>query len=107
MHTVFEDLQRSDIDDVINDILVRHRDRSLTDISARRAMAAYVTSLIPDDFLSDADLSSFDVYLDITLQISKRATSLNDATITERTGVISGIALGDAKARDAIRTSGA
>ena len=106
MNTVPDDLQRSDIDDVVNDILVRHRDRSLTDISARRALAAYVTSLVPDDFLSEEDVSGFDVYLDITLQISKRAISLDDAAIAERTGIISGIALGDVKARDAARTSG-
>ncbi len=103
MIPVLETSDREGIAEVVNDILARHRDGSLTDISARRALNAYTTSFAPDDFLDEADLMGFDVYLDITLQISKRTTSSWDAELADRTDLIAGIALGEDTARAKIR----
>lgn len=103
MITVPETTERLGIAEVVNDILARHRDGSLTDLSARRALVAFITSFAPDDFLDATDLTGFDVYLDITLQISKRTTSSWDSALADRTDIIAGIALGQDTARNIVR----
>ncbi len=103
MDAILDTPNREDVIHTIDDVLARHRDGNLTDLSARRALAAFITSLAPDDFMSDDALSDFDVYLDITLQISKRATSSGDTRTADRAGVIAAIGMGERNAREALR----
>lgn len=98
--------QMEDPSEIIFDILAKHRDGVLTDPRGRRALSAFVTSLAPDAFLSESDETALDIYLDITLQISKRAAANSEAEVSERVGVITAVAEGRADALKSVRARG-
>lgn len=95
----------STMEDVILDILARHKDGSLTDPRGRSALNAFITSLAPDDFFSESALNDFQVYLDITLQLSKRSRLAADPVIAERIHVITALAAGDEAALASLRAA--
>ena len=80
--------------DVVLGVCARYKDGGLTDIRARGAVMAYITSLAPDDFLSDDDVTALEVYVDITLQLYKRTPAADE--VRERLAVIQGIGTGSA-----------
>ncbi len=90
--------ERAAMRDIVTSILLRHRDGALADPRARSAIAAFVTSYAPEDAFDEASLMDFDVYLDITLQLSKRAPTATDGGVAERVENILQIALGDSNA---------
>lgn len=102
----YDTIGRPGIAEIVDGILARHKDGSLTDVYARRAIATFISSYAPDDFLEANDVDRLEVYLDITLQVSRRATSPADAEIANRKNVIAGIALGELSALGVIRAMG-
>ncbi len=88
--------ERSGVLDVILDVLARHKDGGLTDIRARGAITAFITSLAPDDLFSEALLVDFEVFVDITLQLNKVSQQSSD--VSGRVGKIADVGLGDARA---------
>lgn len=80
--------------DVVAGVCTRYKDGGLTDIRARRAIMAYITSLAPEDFLSDDDMTALDVYVDISLQLYKRSPAADE--VRDRLAVINGIGAGSA-----------
>lgn len=95
--------QMEDPSEVIYDILNKHKDGVLNDPRGRRALSAFVTSLAPDAFLTEDDEAALDVYLDITLQLSKRAASNDTGEVDARVGVIKAIAEGRTDALKSVR----
>lgn len=91
------DAQTLSIHEVIHDVLVRNKEGSLSDPRGRGAIAAFITSLAPDGYFDAAACDALDVYLDITLQMSKRAR-VDDAGVAERIDLITSLGLGDAAA---------
>lgn len=88
-----------DASDIIRDILARHRNGQLSVVRAKGALTAFVTSLAPDDFLIDDDIIALDIYLDITLEVSKRADAGEDQVVEDRVLLIKHVATGDDEAR--------
>ena len=80
--------------DVVAGVCARFKAGGLTDIRARNAIMAFITSLAPDDFLGDDDLTAFEVYVDISLQLYKRAPASDE--VRDRLAVIKGIGAGSA-----------
>ncbi|WP_040309151.1 hypothetical protein [Asticcacaulis biprosthecium] len=101
--TIVDNAERAGMRAVISDILVRHRDGAMTDPRGRAAVAAFVTSYAPDDYLSEADLSDLDVYLDITLQMNKLSHMAQDPRVMGRVETIIQVALGDEEVLSVIR----
>ena len=95
--------EHSHILDVINDVFARHRDGNLSDFGSRRALSAFITAYPAADRLSPADAGDLDVYLDLALQISQKATSSYDAETATCARVVMGVAIGDAAALRAVR----
>lgn len=88
-----------DTSDIIRDILARHRSGQLGVVRARSALTAFVTSLAPDGFITGDDMTALDVYLDITLEVSKHADAAQDQVVEDRVLTIQQIANGDVEAR--------
>jgi hypothetical protein len=94
-----------DPSDVIRDTLARHRQGLITVVRAREALTAFISCLAPDGFMADDDMVALSIYLDITLEVSKRAGSDHDDVVTGRVLVIKGIANGDIETRGQLRTN--
>ncbi|ESQ87218.1 hypothetical protein ABAC460_20830 [Asticcacaulis sp. AC460] len=101
--TIVDNTERAGMRAIISDILVRHRDGTMTDPRGRAAVAAFVTSYAPDDYLSDDDLMDLDVYLDITLQMNKLSRVAQDPQVMGRVETIIQVALGDQEILPVIR----
>ncbi|MGZ3306861.1 MAG: hypothetical protein ACXU8U_13455 [Asticcacaulis sp.] len=81
---------------------MRNKEGSLSDPRGRGAIAAFITSLAPDGYFDDAARDALDIYLDITLQLSKRAAA-NDEEVSNRIDLITALGLGDADALGTLR----
>ncbi len=90
--------ETSHILEVINDVFARHRDGTLSDFASRQTLSAFVKSYPAGDLLSPGDAADFDAYLDLSLQISQRATSSYDAETAACARIVMGIAVGQAAA---------
>ncbi|ESQ74148.1 hypothetical protein [Asticcacaulis sp. AC402] len=101
--TIVDNTERAGMRAVISDILVRHRDGAVTDPRGRAAMAAFVTSYAPDDYLSDDALTDLDVYLDITLLMNRLSHLAQDPGVMGRVETIIQVALGNEEALSVIR----
>jgi hypothetical protein len=101
--TTVDAAEREGMRAVISDILMRHRDGAVTDPRGRAAVAAFVTSYAPDDYLSEDALTDLDVYLDITLQMNKLSRFELDPRVMGRVETIIQVALGDIEVLPVIR----
>lgn len=90
--------ERAGIQDVLFDILKRHKEKTLSDPRGRSALSAFISSYAPDDFFTDDTLARFEVYLDITLQLSARSNFANDPEVVRRVDLLTDVALGSADA---------
>ncbi len=86
--------ERNGVKDVILDVLARHKGGGLTDVRARSAIVAFITSLAPDDFFSEETLSDFEVYIDITLQLNRVSPHEGDPDVTSRLDEIANVGFG-------------
>ena len=85
--------------EVIHGVLLRHRIGQLTGTRGRVALAAFVSSLAPEGFLTAEDLAALDLYLDVTLAFSKSGDAGDAAIVDERVTIIGRLTDGDTEAR--------
>lgn len=90
--------ERAGIQEVLFDILKRHKEKALSDPRGRGALSAFITSYAPDEFFTEDTLAQFEVFLDITLQLNARSPLVYDPEISIRVSLMSGVALGSAAA---------
>lgn len=90
--------ERAGIQEVLFDILKRHKEKTLSDTRGRSALSAFITSYAPDEFFTEDTLAQFEVFLDITLQLNARSHLVYDPEIAIRVSLMSDVALGSADA---------
>lgn len=93
-----DDAERAGIQEVLFDILTRHKEKTLSDPRGRSALSAFISSYAPDDFFTEDTLARFEVFLDITLQLSARSNLVKDVEIATRVDLMSDVALGNTDA---------
>ena len=86
--------ETSHILEVIHDVFARHRDGTLSDVASRQTLSAFVKSYPAGGLLSPDDAADFDAYLDLSLQISQRATSSYDAAMAVCARTVMEVAVG-------------
>ncbi len=79
---------------VINDVFARHRDGTLSDFASRQALSSFIRSYPDGNRLGPADAADFDAYLDLSLQISQRATTSFDTETAVCARTMMGVAAG-------------
>lgn len=98
-----DETERASIKGIIDDIMFRHRAGSLTDPRGRGAVAAFVTSYAPLDYLNESDATALNIYVDVTLQMNKLSRQTEDPCVVHRVNTIIQVALGDEDVLPAIR----
>ncbi len=95
--------ETSHILQVINDVFARHRDGTLSDFASRQALSAFIRSYPASDRLDADEVTDFDAYLDLSLQVSRRATSSYDPETAACARTLMGVAVGQGAALGIMR----